>query len=165
MAKPTIRLGASVSEETWKTLLKVDDFEGITPLSFFIETGHPTVWLVYAGEDESVFSRLHEITTKRGPLPMKSAGEWREWDEVSRAHFGAAVDVASAELVMTSLESSSDSDSSTLGAARDSLSAARRKQIDLRSALDAAITRDAATVARHREFERENSARLGSSDH
>ena len=58
------------------------------------------VWLCYVAADQEVIDRLHDITTKRGGLQMKPAGEWRDWSEASVALFRSSVRVARAESVV-----------------------------------------------------------------
>ena len=74
MTKPVARLGVSISSSDWKTLLEIDNFESVTPHAFGIETGAPTIWLYYAGDDDAAIARLVDL---RGDLPCKSGGELR----------------------------------------------------------------------------------------
>ncbi len=75
MAKPVVRVGVHVHPKTWKILREMASFEDIRTYDFFVDSSEPTIWLYLIGESEQSVNRLHEVTTKAGGLPMKSAGE------------------------------------------------------------------------------------------
>src|SRR6185436_5473627 len=98
MTKPLARLGVHIDEHAWEILKKVEKFETVKPFGFFIEGGEAVVWLVYVGESNEAFGDpLHELTTKRGGLPMKWAGQQLDWSEASFVYYRAAIRLARAE--------------------------------------------------------------------
>src|SRR5688572_27650749 len=97
MSKPVARLGVPIDGDTWKTLLKVGEFDGVKSFDFVIETSHPCVWLYYVAHDDAAISRLVDL---RDDLPCKSGGELRDWSEASTSYFRAAVRVARADALL-----------------------------------------------------------------
>jgi hypothetical protein len=144
VAKPIVRIGIDVDSQTWKTLLKVEKFDGVRTYDFLIDTSQPTVWLYLVGESEEVFGRLHDITTKEGGLPMKSAGEWRESAETFNAYFRATVLAVRLELRLKETVGGPEAD---YQAAKEDYSAAVRTRDTAKETFEAAMKRDTGRAA------------------
>lgn len=153
MAKPVARLGVSIDGDTWNTLLKVGEFEGVKSFDFVIETGHPCVWLYYVADDQAAISRLVDL---RDNLPCKSGGELRDWSEASTAYFRAAVRVARAEALLHASAEGSERHRQAL----EERALASRERDEALKTFQAAVSRGAQDDVDHEEFERQNSERL-----
>jgi hypothetical protein len=155
MSKPLARLGVGIDEDTWKILRRVEEESDIRPFTFLIEGGDPRVWLCYVADSEDVFTRIHDYTTKRGCLQMKSAGESKDWWEASLACFRAATRVERAERALAAAGGVGAEVSTT-----EEHAAAVMERDQAREAFEVALIADARQAIDHEEFERENERRL-----
>lgn len=154
MTKPLARLGVRIDEHTWEILKQVETFDVVKSFGFLIEGGGPVVWLVYVGENHEAFGDpLHELTTKRGGLPMKWAGEQLDWSEMSSAYYRAAVRLARAE---RALKAPTDLPREEHAAAGEEYAAATRERDETKAAFEAAVTADARKQVEYEEWERRN---------
>jgi hypothetical protein len=148
VAKPAVRIGIDVDRETWNTLLKVEKFDGVRTYEFLIDTSQPTVWLYLIGESQEVLGRLHDITTKDGGLPTKSAGNWRDSAELFGLYFQAALTAARLGVRLKEATGGPAPDYRT---AEEDFAAAVRVRDLAKASLESAITRDTQDLAELKE--------------
>ena len=156
MKKPLIRLGVDIDPVTWQILLNVGKADGVESFWFIVETGQPMVWLVYAGKTDKVLNDLHDMTTKRGGLPMKSAGETREWYEAAVQYFAAA---KAAERAKRTLEGSGSDSTPMHGmTAHEQYRLAADRCDEARQVLETAVREDARRDIDSENYERASNA-------